>query len=567
MVRKIAARLGAESQAALKAVRDDADKDEHGGGAEGASEGACRSVLSRPSGTRGSSTACVLVAYVVSTILAALSYVVGGGAAGFGGREHVAVQSIGARAQVATSMLKASHTTAASSPPTFSAPSLPTEAPWQALLVDLRASGALLPVQLGGLPAGGVGSDTGLVAAEDLLEGQRVGEIPASAALSTATLQPLARELCRGACSSAFARLVFGLAVERRQPRDRFRRYILALPLAPPPSYPSGRLSEPHRELLDILDPEATHAFAEVHQEVLQAGRGLVPPLSDAEASWAEAVVQSRGLDINGELLLLPGLDLINHDIAEACASHPRCSATACWVEALRDIPRGEQLTLTYGPWSNLALLLRYGFAMPRNPFGPALGPGVFARSIEAGDMEPWLVSSGSDTGCSAALVRRGPVLLGSSQGGVRTADLRCLFFERAFADEASARGALSHATDLCLPSGSVDAPGCSEPRWVLASLRVHAALAEECARRRGLFRGAAALVARVEAYRDDISAQLIAAAEQEFLALDACARRHRRLADEWHRAAFGDDDAAAPSAVAASSEDVKATPQAAARP
>jgi len=435
----------------------------------------------------------------------------------------------------------------------------------QALLGELRASGANLPLEPSTCSGASVNigcpSSPGIVATSALQRGATVGEVPAKAAFSLATLQRSALDLCQGLCTSEFAQLAFGLAVEKRSPSARFQRYIAALPTEAPLSYASDQLPRPHHHLLQLLDPETTATVDEVRKELVVAGQQLSPPLTTTEASWATAMVQSRALDVQGQLLMLPGLDLMNHDLASASVSHPRCADSVCWVTALKDVDVGAALTMSYGPWSNLALLTRYGFALQRNPFGAELGPHVFSRNGDVANKPQWLLpnagGSGAntiapDSGCSLAVLARGPRLFGigaadvenrvGGRSGVRSADLRCMFFERAFEDEEDAEDGLSQGAGDCFPNATQSVNDCGNPRWRLVSAAVHASLAKECARRRGLFKGATKAIAEVEARigADDnvlaqLSQQMLDALSQEFSAFDACSREHGAAAARWH--------------------------------
>merc|ERR1712139_525892 len=58
-----------------------------------------------------------------------------------------------------------------------------------------------------------------------------------------------------------------------------------------------------------------------------------------------------------------------------------------------RSIKKGQQLFFHYRPWSNLQLLIRYGFAVPGNPWGPAL---TFKPLTEP---PAWLMEAGCAAG------------------------------------------------------------------------------------------------------------------------------------------------------------------------
>ena len=134
-------------------------------------------------------------------------------------------------------------------------------------------------------------------------------------------------------------------------------------------------------------------------KRLLEGGPGLpeLPEGTTEEAFCdAMAVVHSRTFSIPAKdrpsglaRLLMPGIDLLNHagdvDLAmcDASRSDLEVLATdACrWdlvpkiggqlvmvVSAVRDIVRGEEVTLSYGERSNDDFFVHYGFVPPRNP-------------------------------------------------------------------------------------------------------------------------------------------------------------------------------------------------------
>ena len=62
------------------------------------------------------------------------------------------------------------------------------------------------------------------------------------------------------------------------------------------------------------------------------------------------------------------------------------CDRTACWLEAVSDVAKGEELTVSYGDLPDVALLQRYGFALGgrHNPIGVRLEYG--GCSVDVGD-------------------------------------------------------------------------------------------------------------------------------------------------------------------------------------
>lgn len=152
----------------------------------------------------------------------------------------------------------------------------------------------------------------------------------------------------------------------------------------------------------------------------------------------------------------MPAAGLLNHhwDPDEAIPM-PRCDAAEnrCFVVAgERGIEKGQQLFFHYRPWSNLQLLIRYGFAVPGNPWGPAITIGPLISP------PAWLVKAG----CAA-----GPVWLKagktSGEAPLPVSSLRCAraAFVANASSEASEKAQELWANGLFNDSGAdEDAPG-----------------------------------------------------------------------------------------------------------
>lgn len=109
------------------------------------------------------------------------------------------------------------------------------------------------------------------------------------------------------------------------------------------------------RELIEELDPQGLHWH--------RSQRG-----DDAALRWAAAAVQSRAhASRAGGTALVPLADCFNH--SPTTPNVELCEDEASFqVRALRAVAPGEELLLSYGPFSNAELLFNAGFACLPNP-------------------------------------------------------------------------------------------------------------------------------------------------------------------------------------------------------
>ena len=80
-----------------------------------------------------------------------------------------------------------------------------------------------------------------------------------------------------------------------------------------------------------------------------------------------------------------PLIDFANHALSPN--SHLRCADDRCGLYALRPISAGEEVTLSYGNFSDFDLMQKYGFVLPNstNPWGPGLMKGTCTVRYKSG--------------------------------------------------------------------------------------------------------------------------------------------------------------------------------------
>ena len=99
-------------------------------------------------------------------------------------------------------------------------------------------------------------------------------------------------------------------------------------------------------------------------------GQSISPSL----LGWAMSAVSSRAFSFHSHRRLLPLIDMANHSFTpstriEATDTHP----AAITMYATRDLQPGDELTISYGPHSNDAYLIDYGFVIDDNPYDDLL--------------------------------------------------------------------------------------------------------------------------------------------------------------------------------------------------
>jgi len=173
----------------------------------------------------------------------------------------------------------------------------------------------------------------------------------------------------------------------------------------------SSNGASPLAAQLHLSDSPAAVAWAMGLVRSRTFGRVLSDAFAESSSDAAESPQQQHQQQEEGDeppavsLLMVPGADLVNHSFDhnskfEVVASHSSSSSSSSSqaqsgstgasssgaelqlvVRALRQIPAGEEVTISYGQdKSNLVLLASYGFVVPGNPndrlmLPPSLAP------------------------------------------------------------------------------------------------------------------------------------------------------------------------------------------------
>ncbi len=143
-----------------------------------------------------------------------------------------------------------------------------------------------------------------------------------------------------------------------------------------------------------LQDQTAKEEVRRISSAILRTARGLshlpgTPEdlfygvrIDQNAMAWAWAIVASRAIRANGKILLIPILDMVNHnfdpnvEIVVVASSSSSSTTTSSYGEsggvelrAIKSISNGEPLEMRYGPLTNDGLLIKYGFVDPVNPY------------------------------------------------------------------------------------------------------------------------------------------------------------------------------------------------------
>jgi len=152
---------------------------------------------------------------------------------------------------------------------------------------------------------------------------------------------------------------------------------------------------------------------------------------SDEDAArWAISHVDSRAHMLDGSATLFPAMTLMNHNFHPDVHLQWEEKGDDVLMVAPQKIKEGEQLFLSYGTFSNLRLLVQYGFAVDSNPFGELISNAFLTK---AADFEIFLykdlVRGKPDLDCGA-IAKDASVVLQKTLGeaaGVPELVLNCM--------------------------------------------------------------------------------------------------------------------------------------------
>jgi len=236
-----------------------------------------------------------------------------------------------------------------------------------------------------------------MAADKDLKPGSTVMTIPLKEVLYHGTVDKRIRAACDALpCNMSRAMLALGVAYERNLGKDsKFAAFISTLPAAVT-NYVGWPL--PMLNLMEVAIPGTKGYLSLELREMRGANELLKDPVSENDIAWGIAMVQTRafGAAWDGKEALIPGATFLNHHWDQDKAiPMPKCDIQGgkCFVQTgSKRIAKGEQLYFHYRPWSNLQLIIRYGFEVPGNPWGPEV------RVVPLGHAPEWLRKAGCET-------------------------------------------------------------------------------------------------------------------------------------------------------------------------
>jgi len=269
----------------------------------------------------------------------------------------------------------------------------------ETLLSHLKSRGALLALRPTTFEAG----LRGVAAAVNMEPGSLLATLPLSEIFYNETLASEVRAACESLpCTKGRVLLALGVAYERaRGNSSPFMHFMETLPIEV-----NNFVAWPW-PLLRLMEASmpGTQSFLAMEMRELKGANALLEsPVDDSLLIWGLAMVQTRAFGTwNGGEALIPVAGLFNHhwDPSRAVPM-PKCDLAArkCHLRTGgRRVAAGEQVFFHYRPWSNLQLLIRYGFAVPGNPWGPDVHLPALAAALEAVPPPSWV----GRMGCQAS--------------------------------------------------------------------------------------------------------------------------------------------------------------------
>ncbi|MET0382741.1 MAG: SET domain-containing protein-lysine N-methyltransferase, partial [Burkholderiaceae bacterium] len=197
----------------------------------------------------------------------------------------------------------------------------------------------------------------GLFAARDVEPGERLIVLPSAAQLSVSS----AGALAAGTLDPRLPPVVVLAAqiAQIRRSGGAWAAYVDALPS----NYPGQACFLTGADMATLDKSSITALTIQGMRQAANEATGLLPKtraFDNADFTWAYAGVMTRSLDINGDLKMLPMVDMLNHS-ADANAQIT-LDQDAIVVVAARAIAAGEELTVRYRSVNNNVLMAVYGF-------------------------------------------------------------------------------------------------------------------------------------------------------------------------------------------------------------
>lgn len=215
------------------------------------------------------------------------------------------------------------------------------------------------------------GGIRGLGATCDFDPGTKVVTVPKDKVLDASTMdrriqllidEDIAEDPKKSGHTELFALVLAYLSETFQGPKSSFATYLTSMPTDPP-------------ETIALWDDEQKNALSSILPDIViwnNVALTTIRRYVQAEPSLfgrPKAPVQRRAfsyiLSRNTQNQFIPIVDLVNHNIHPNSAQ--QCGKTQCWLESLRSIKRGEEITISYGVKSDLNLLFTYGFAIGSN--------------------------------------------------------------------------------------------------------------------------------------------------------------------------------------------------------
>jgi len=263
------------------------------------------------------------------------------------------------------------------------------------LLSHLKSRGALLALRPSTFEAG----LRGVAAAVNMEPGSLLATLPLSEVFYNETLASEVQTACGSLpCTKGRVLLALGVAYERARGKSSpFIHFMetLRMEVNNCVAWPWPLL-----RLMEASMPGTQSFLAMEMRELKGANALLESPVDDSLLIWGLAMVQTRAFGTwNGGEALIPVAGLFNHhwDPSRAVPM-PKCDLAArkCHLRTGgRRVAAGEQVFFHYRPWSNLQLLIRYGFAVPGNPWGSDVKLPALAAALEAVPLPSWVGKMG----------------------------------------------------------------------------------------------------------------------------------------------------------------------------